>query len=77
MTFFVYQNWTIKRGRAHFADCSYCNAGKGIHAVDSGKNGKWHEAATADDADKLLIGLSTDGYDMAWCAACQKRRAKC
>ncbi len=42
MTLFVYENWTHDRVRAHSAQCSHCNNGRGTQPTDSGRNGKWH-----------------------------------
>ena len=51
--FYTYENRTRRRGAIHFADCSYCNNGKGKQAGDSGKNGKWHGPFPRDEAFRL------------------------
>jgi hypothetical protein len=40
--FWVYENWTHKRGRIHRSDCVYCNDGRGVHGSRSGRNDRWH-----------------------------------
>ncbi len=41
MNYFVYENWTHDRTRVHAASCGFCNDGHGMHAEDSGANGRW------------------------------------
>jgi hypothetical protein len=48
--FYIYENWHRKRGAIHYADCGYCNHGKGMHVEDSAKNGKWHGPFDRDEA---------------------------
>ncbi|MCK1485560.1 hypothetical protein IVB25_23425 [Bradyrhizobium sp. 193] len=48
--FYIYENWTRRRGAIHYADCSYCNSGKGFQTEDSGKNGRWHGPYDRDEA---------------------------
>jgi hypothetical protein len=70
MAFFVYENWTRKRGRAHIGSCRHCNFGEGKNDVDYGQNGKWHQFDTKEDADKKVTELVAKGWDLKWCATC-------
>lgn len=68
-TYYVYQNWTRKRGRIHNAECSHCNHGKGSQSSDSGKNGKWH--GPYDDRALAFKKAGSFGYpDMRACEIC-------
>lgn len=41
MAYYVYENWTHDRARVHAGNCGFCNEGVGMHAEDSGANGRW------------------------------------
>jgi hypothetical protein len=67
--FYVYENWTNKRGRVHRASCSYCNGGRGSQASTSDKNGEWHGPfADIDQARTKLAALEYS--DKADCGTC-------
>src|SRR4051794_10089678 len=55
--FYIYENWTRKRGAIHCADCSHCNEGKGTQPEDSGRNGKWHGPYDRNDAFRRAAGM--------------------
>lgn len=60
--FYVYENWTHKRGRAHIAECSHCNSGKGTQAAHSGRNDTWHGPfQTREAAEQSLARLKRRG----------------
>jgi hypothetical protein len=41
--YYIFENWHRKRGRIHFASCSYCNDGRGTQQEDGGeKEGTGH-----------------------------------
>ncbi len=42
MSYYVYENWTHKKAVVHAGNCSFCNAGQGIHPAASNRNGRWH-----------------------------------
>jgi hypothetical protein len=67
-THYVYQNWQRSRGRIHKAGCSYCNHGKGMHAEDSGRNGKWH--GFSDRSSAFAAAKKMNVRDMKGCAVC-------
>jgi hypothetical protein len=70
MAYYVYENWTRDRGRIHRAECSHCNNGIGMHASDSGQNGKWHgpysDIKSANEAAQRLRRA-----DMKPCGVCK------
>lgn len=69
MEYWVYENWTLKRARVHVDRCSYCNNGKGLQPVDSGRNGKWHGPFSTRLA--ALNKMKNFGYpDMKDCVVC-------
>lgn len=68
--YFVYENWTLKRGRVHRAQCAQCNHGKGKHETDSGRNGKWH-GPYRDRALAFKKAESLRHPDMKACGFCK------
>jgi hypothetical protein len=42
--YYVYENWQAEEHKAviHFADCSFCKNGQGIHPEAGSENGQWH-----------------------------------
>lgn len=43
MDYYVYENWAAEpKARIHFAECRWCNRGRGIHSQASERNGRWH-----------------------------------
>jgi hypothetical protein len=40
--FYVYENWVLHKAIVHRADCSFCNAGNGIHGERTTKSSTWH-----------------------------------
>jgi len=42
LSYYIYENWTVKKARIHKGVCVFCNNGEGIHKNPPGeKNGKW------------------------------------
>lgn len=69
MSYYVYENWTRDRGRIHKAECGYCNYGQGIHARDSGKNGRW--LPPFEQREEAIKAAAALGHsDMRPCSAC-------
>lgn len=69
MEYFVYENWTLDRGRIHKATCSFCNYGTGRGVEDSGRNGKWHGPYELDAA--YAKANSLDRKEMKPCGHCK------
>jgi len=42
-SYFVYENWVAEghKARIHFAHCSFCNYGKGMHNTENEAHGRW------------------------------------
>lgn len=67
--FWVYENWTHKRARIHRRNCGMCNDGRGMHVGATERNGRWHPAATLQEARTLARGLGQpDTKECAFCA---------
>jgi hypothetical protein len=69
MTYYVYENWTHETARLHLDGCSFCNQGRGIHATDSGRNGKWY-GPFADRATAMMKMMSLRRNDTGPCGTC-------
>lgn len=67
--FWVYENWTHKRARVHRAECGMCNDGRGTQAGASERNGRWHAAASREEALALARRLGQpDTKECPFCA---------
>jgi hypothetical protein len=64
----LYENWTLRRGRIHRAECSHCNHGRGTHENDSGRNGKWHGPFDRNAAFKAAAAITH--ADIQPCKVC-------
>ena len=68
MSYWVYENWTVKKARIHKADCPYCDGGSGLHRRSSRRNGSWHgPCATLPSAAR--VGANT-GQPVSKCSHC-------
>ena len=66
----VYENWTHKKAIVHDDKCSFCNAGEGIHAGSSNRNGRWlGPFDTEDEATKVAQNTKQTRIDR--CRICQ------
>ena len=60
--YWVYENWTHGRARAHQDDCPYCNGGAGTQAGSGDANGRWVGSfARRDRAVAEAVRLHPDG----------------
>ena len=66
--YWVYRNWTNKRGRVHLGDCGYCQDGSGAQRGTSDKNGDWTVFSNWQGAHQFL--LKTEYSDIACCSVC-------
>ena len=69
MPFYVYENWTHHRARVHQATCGCCNAGEGVHAEDSGRNGRWH-GPIQDRAGAIALANGLGHRNTGLCGNC-------
>jgi len=69
MAHFVYENWTRQKAVIHIGECGHCNHGKGVHAVDSGRNGRWHGAFDTRE-DSMRHAKALKRPDTRACAVC-------
>ncbi len=67
--YYVYENWTHERARAHSGDCSFCNFGVGTQGKSSGKNDRWYVFQYKEEAEHKLTQIKKNGWkDVSWCA---------
>ena len=67
--FWTYENFPNQYARAHNANCSFCNNGKGVHRTQSSDHGQWHGPFTT-----LEEALAASATDVQQCAMCLGRR---
>jgi len=67
-TYYVYENWTVKKAKIHLASCCYCNYGRGIHPNASNRNGQWRGPFyTFQEAHEVAHRI---GQPVSRCKAC-------
>jgi uncharacterized Fe-S cluster-containing radical SAM superfamily protein len=67
--YWVYENWTHDFAKVHISTCSYCNAGRGMHAGSTNANGKWH--GPYDDRERaFVVAKNTGRQDVRGCKPC-------
>lgn len=69
LNFWIYENWTIRKARVHRGSCGFCRDGRGIHAQDSGHNGKWHGPVSDRDV-AFAVARNTGQPDTRACGVC-------
>jgi hypothetical protein len=69
MSYYIYENWTLDRGRIHKGECANCNYGRGTQPTDSGRNGQWR-GPYEDREFTFKVAASLGRSDMRPCKKC-------
>ena len=69
--FYVYLNVPNNKALIHYADCQYCDHGKGRTAMKSPYNGQWL-GPFDESAARRKAALSGKGL-IRWCTFCARR----
>ena len=71
--YYIYIDHPVPHIRIHYADCSFCNAGNGIHKKTSGKNSNWFgpfESLEQAQNESVKLGKENGITDIQNCEKC-------
>ena len=73
MIYHVYENWQAEghKAKIHFAHCSYCNNGKGIHPGSGDEHGQW--LGPFETFQRALDAAENTGGQVSNCEHCHPR----
>jgi len=73
MKYYVYENWQAEghKAKIHFANCSFCKNGKGIHPNAGEDNGQWH--GPFDTFQVAVNAANSTGGRISKCKFCNPK----